>query len=138
MQKLKAAKFGVQLARGMDLRNVVIESESLTVIDKLQSHKQGQSAQDLVIDDIRACMSSFNLLWPSHVKRRAMFSEFYTNGKFVASLNATFIGLIPKKADVQNMKDYPPISLIGCIYKLLSKVLARRLRSVIRGLISEN
>jgi len=28
-----------------------------------------------------------------------MFSEFYIDGKFAASLNATFIGLIPKKAD---------------------------------------
>ena len=57
-----------------------------------------------------------------------MFSEFHMNGKFVVSLNVTFIGLIPKKADAQNIKDYRPISLIGCIYKLLSKVLARRIR----------
>ena len=68
----------------------------------------------------------------------SMFSEFYTNGKFVASLNATFIRLIPKRADAQNIKDYRLISLIGCIYKLLSKVLARRLGSVIGGHISEN
>jgi len=67
-----------------------------------------------------------------------LFSEFHLNGKFVASLNATFIGLIPKKADAQNIKDYRPISLIGCIYKLISKVLARRLRNVIGSLISEN
>jgi len=67
-----------------------------------------------------------------------MFSEFHLNGKFVASLNATFIGLIPKKANAQNIKDYRPISLIGCIYKLLSKVLARKLRSVIGSLISKN
>ena len=30
-----------------------------------------------------------------------MFSEFHLNGKFVASLNATFIGLISKKANAQ-------------------------------------
>jgi len=66
-----------------------------------------------------------------------MFSEFHLNGKFMASLNATFIRLIPKKADAQNIKDYRPICLIGCIYKLLSKVLARRLRSVIGSFISE-
>ena len=39
-----------------------------------------------------------------------MFSEFHLNGKFVASLNATFIGLIPKKTDAQNIKDYCPIT----------------------------
>jgi len=40
-----------------------------------------------------------------------MFSEFYTNGKFVASLNATFIGLIPKKVDAQNVKAYDHVNL---------------------------
>ena len=56
----------------------------------------------------------------------------------MASLNATFIRLIPKKDDSQNIKDYHPISWVGCIYKLLSKVLARRLSGVIGNLISEN
>ena len=50
----------------------------------------------------------------------------------------TFIGFIPKRADAQNIKDYHLISLIGCIYKLLSKVLARRLRCIVGGLIFEN
>ena len=67
-----------------------------------------------------------------------MFSEFHMNGKFMASLNATFIGLIPKKVGAQNIKDYCPISLIGCIYKLPTKVLACRLRGIIGSLISEN
>ena len=42
----------------------------------------------------------------------------------MASLNATFIGLIPKKANAENIRDFRLISLVGCIYKLLSKVLA--------------
>ena len=33
----------------------------------------------------------------------AMFSEFHKDGKFVSSLNATFIALIPKKADAHNI-----------------------------------
>jgi len=56
----------------------------------------------------------------------------------MASLNATFIGLIPKKANAEDIRDYRPISLVGCIYNLLSKVLAQRLRGVIGFLISEN
>jgi len=67
-----------------------------------------------------------------------MFSEFFSSGKFVRSLNATFIGLIPKKANAENIRDFRPISLVGCIYKLLSKVLALRLRGVIGDLTSEN
>ena len=54
------------------------------------------------------------------------------------AFNATFIGLIPKKANAENMRDFLSISLVGYIYKLLSKVLARRLRSIIGNLILEN
>jgi len=68
----------------------------------------------------------------------SMFSEFHTNGKFVTSLNATFIALIPKRSHAQNIKDYRPISSVSCIYKLLSKVLARRLRDVISSLTFKN
>jgi len=53
-----------------------------------------------------------------------MFAKFFSSGRFVASLNATFIGLIPKKPNAKNIRDFRPISLVGCIYKLLSKVLA--------------
>jgi len=67
-----------------------------------------------------------------------MFTDFFSSGKFVASLNSTFIGLIPKKAGATNIKDFRPISMVGCIYKLLSKVLARRLRGVVGDLISMN
>ena len=67
-----------------------------------------------------------------------MFVELFSSGRFVANLNATFIDLIPKKANTENIRDFRPISLIGCIYKLPSKVLARRLRSIIGNLISES
>ena len=66
------------------------------------------------------------------------FSTFYTNEKFVASLTVAFIRLIPKKANAHNIKDYHLISLVGCMYKLLSNVFDLRLRGVIGSLISEN
>ena len=45
--------------------------------------------------------------------------------------------MIPKISNAINIKDYRPISLVGSIYKLLSKVLANRLRVVLDSLISE-
>ena len=68
----------------------------------------------------------------------AIFGEVYEYGKFERSLNATFISLIPKKPDAVNIRDFRPISLIGCIYKLLAKVLANRLALVLDGIISES
>lgn len=46
--------------------------------------------------------------------------------------------LIPKKYEVENMKDYRPISLVGSIYKILAKVRANRLKKVIEEIISES
>jgi len=59
-------------------------------------------------------------------------------GRFVKSLNGTFIGFIPKEDGAQDIKDYQPISLVGCMYKLLSKMLATRLRVTIGSMISGN
>ena len=68
----------------------------------------------------------------------AFFGEVHEYGKFERSLNATFISLIPKKTDAVNICDFWPISLVGCIYKLLAKVLANRLAQVLDGIISES
>lgn len=37
-----------------------------------------------------------------------------------------------------SLNNYIPTSLIGCAYKILSKILATRLRKVLDGLISQN
>ena len=66
------------------------------------------------------------------------FGEVHAYCKFEKSLNTTFISLIPKKVDATNIRDFRPISLIGSIYKLLSKILANRLKLVLDNVISES
>ncbi|GJW02253.1 RNA-directed DNA polymerase, eukaryota [Tanacetum coccineum] len=63
--------------------------------------------------------------------------EFFISSKFPPGCNSSFIALIPKKHDAKFVKDYRPISLIGCFYKIVSKILANRLRMVISELISD-
>jgi hypothetical protein len=46
-----------------------------------------------------------------------------------------FLTLIPKVSTPQALGDFRPISLLGCLYKLVSKVLTARLAKVIGGLI---
>ena len=67
----------------------------------------------------------------------AVFKHFHRYSVFERSLNASFLTLIPKKSDAVNIKDFRPISLVGSVYKLLSKPLANRLRVVLDSLISE-
>ena len=60
------------------------------------------------------------------------FDNFHRHSMFERSLNASFLTLIPKKCNAVNIKDFHPISLVGSVYKLLSKV-----RVVLDNLISE-
>ncbi|RVW62360.1 hypothetical protein CK203_062889 [Vitis vinifera] len=54
------------------------------------------------------------------------FRQFHESGSFVRSLNATFLVLIPKKGRVEDLKDFRPISLVGGLYKWLTKRCWRR------------
>jgi hypothetical protein len=63
--------------------------------------------------------------------------EFHANGKIVKGANSSFIVLIPKKKNPVNISDFRPISLVGCIYKVISKVLTNRLKKVIGSVVSE-
>ena len=57
--------------------------------------------------------------------------EFHEYGRFVRSLNVTFPVLVVKKGEVEDFRDFRPISLVGGLYKLLAKVLATRLKKVV-------
>lgn len=63
--------------------------------------------------------------------------EFHVNGTFPRGYNASFIALILKVADPQLLNDYRPISLIGCMYKIVSKLLANRMKKVMSLIIDE-
>ncbi|KAL0006539.1 hypothetical protein SO802_008041 [Lithocarpus litseifolius] len=52
-------------------------------------------------------------------------------------MNYTHIVLIPKKQDPKTMADYKPISLGNVVSRILSKVLANRLKIVLRSVISD-
>jgi hypothetical protein len=64
-----------------------------------------------------------------------VFQGFHTHSKFVESINATFLALIPKKSEAMDLKDFRPISLVSGVYKIIAKVLANRLRKVVDKII---
>ena len=64
------------------------------------------------------------------------FPEFHRRGRINRELNATFMTLIPKIPNLENLHDYMPISLVGCLYKLLAKILANCLKSVLPLILS--
>lgn len=53
-----------------------------------------------------------------------------------ASVNATVIALIPKTKNPISVTEFRPISLCNVVYKILSKVLANRLKVILPCIIS--
>ena len=68
----------------------------------------------------------------------AVCQEFHEYCQFERSLNATFVALIPKKPGADEITDFRPISLVGGMYKILAKILANRLSTVLGKVVSSS
>lgn len=67
-----------------------------------------------------------------------MMDEFHRHGRIVKDMNPTFMVLIPKVSNAASLEDFRPISLIGSAYKIIAKILSKRLAKVLEVVISEN
>jgi len=63
--------------------------------------------------------------------------RFMEGGDMPEVVNRTFLVLIPKVKQPQDLSQYGPIALCNVLYKIVSKVLALRLRPVLEEIISE-
>eukprot|EP00253_Pinus_taeda_P014598 PITA_14598 len=57
--------------------------------------------------------------------------ESRATGTIYHANNSTFIALIPKSDSPASFDDYRPISLCNCLYKIISKIIANRLRPIL-------
>ncbi|XP_043813666.1 uncharacterized protein LOC122723839 [Manihot esculenta] len=67
-----------------------------------------------------------------------LFDDFFTSASLSSSIHASFISLILKVVGASRANDFRPISLIHGVYKIVSKVLAARLKKVLPLIISKN
>lgn len=81
---------------------------------------------------LRACWSVINNDLMKAVR------DFHANGKWSRGSNSSFITLIPKKSGAHSINHFWPISLIGSLYKIVAKILAKRLQAVLGNLIGDS
>jgi hypothetical protein len=62
---------------------------------------------------------------------RRVVKETRTIGKMLGYFNTNFLALIPKDDNPTSFEKFKPISLCNCIYKIISKVIVRRLKRVL-------
>ncbi|WJX67033.1 hypothetical protein P8452_51532 [Trifolium repens] len=67
---------------------------------------------------------------------RILFDQFHGIGNLPKNFMSYFIALIPKVSSPLSLGDFRPISLLGCLYKLVAKVLAKRLAKVMDPLVA--
>lgn len=64
--------------------------------------------------------------------------QFFTSGIMQPKVNDTFIRLIPKIQNPQAVLDYRPIALCYVYYKIILKILTKRMQPLLFHVISEN
>jgi hypothetical protein len=67
---------------------------------------------------------------------RILFDQFHGNASLPKSFSSYFVTLIPKVKSPFVFNEYRPISLLGCLYKLVAKALAKRLAKVMDPLVA--
>nr|XP_025640804.1 uncharacterized protein LOC112735485 [Arachis hypogaea] len=68
----------------------------------------------------------------------AAVMTFFETATLPEDSNVTWVALAPKFVGAKEIKDLRPIIMVGCVYKVISKLLTRRMRSVMPGLVGES
>jgi hypothetical protein len=66
-----------------------------------------------------------------------MVEETRLKGEIIPAINSTFVALIPKVNKPTVFNDFRPISLCNLCYKIISKIIAERLRPILSRVLSE-
>jgi hypothetical protein len=66
---------------------------------------------------------------------RILFDQFHGTARLPNDFSTYFVALIPKIPSPFSLGDFRPISLLGCLYKIIAKVLISRLARVMNSLV---
>ncbi|KAL5538116.1 hypothetical protein UlMin_045998 [Ulmus minor] len=125
-----------------------------TIETKITPQLNGQLEQAFEAEDVRTTvfqmaptkspradgMSAifYRKFWPIiGVEITAAYLGFVNGGHPLGSINETIITLLPKIKNPTRITEFRPISLCNVLYKIISKMLANRLRKIMDTVISQ-
>ena len=136
-----------------ETQNIDMQESLLNSIDRCLSDTEKECCEGFISETEahNAVKSMKNNKSPGH---DGLGKEFYTKywylvgsdltevinavwfaGKLTNTMKEAVISLLFKKSDPKLLKNWRPISLLTCDYKIISRVLAARLRKVLPGLV---
>ncbi|XP_059064720.1 uncharacterized protein LOC131044660 [Cryptomeria japonica] len=65
-----------------------------------------------------------------------VIQESHRNKQMLKSMNSTFLALIPKMEGANRLEQFRPIALCNVVYKIITKLIAERLKPLLGSLIS--
>lgn len=129
--------------------NGLTERERVKVLTEEQNSKLGEP---ILSEEVRAVFFSMHLekspgvdgLNPAFSQTywrivgldvTTFIQNFFNTGKLMVGVNRTLVYLIPKVKEPKRMTDLRPISLYNVLMRILSNVMANRLRGCLSDLI---
>jgi hypothetical protein len=117
--------------------DVSAELESYIIIEELDTSVAQGNKSALGMDGLSNCF--IKKYWeflrlPLHRYTTAC----HTSGTLTQNFSAASIKLIAKKGDTSKLKNWHPISLLSCLYKVVSRALNNRLKKMIGFIFSRS
>jgi hypothetical protein len=127
-----------------ELSNLIEPVPGLDVLIAPFSHDEVDLIIKRMPSDKAPGLDSFNGLFMKkcwHIVQDnfyALCEDFYHGTTNLECINSSFITLVPKVSNPETVNDFRPISLLNTSLKILTKILADRLQTVIIKLVHQN
>ncbi|KAL2253036.1 UNVERIFIED_CONTAM: hypothetical protein Sindi_0098300 [Sesamum indicum] len=111
-------------------RHLVTEDETNSLLSPFTPSDVEEAVFDIVEDKAPAA-------WPivgGEVTRAVL--DFFTTGRLLKQINTTLLALIPKVHSPMSVGDFRPISCCNVLYKIIAKLIVKRLSVVLDKVIS--
>eukprot|EP00253_Pinus_taeda_P022097 PITA_22097 len=121
---------------------VVTNEQNITLLKEISMEEVEEAVKSMPNDKAPGpdgfTINFYKACWPT-IKSKIweVVEDSRRLGTITKTLNSTFLALVPKEENSHTPEKFRPIALCNVIYKIISKVIANRLKPILPNLISE-